>query len=75
MMALEFITNMLVPGAYVVFAYSGHGCNLRNTDYIIPIDAHCPIDPHQCVASATVCEHLQLKLCRVFLLMNCCRST
>ena len=73
--ALKFITEMLVPGAYVVFAYSGHGCNCGNTDYIIPIDAPRETDINMYIASSTVCEQLQSKLCRVFLLMNCCRDT
>ena len=73
MHALKLVSDLLVAGVYVVFAYSGHGCRIH-TDYIIPVDASYPIDPVQCIACDTVCEHLQSKLCRVFLIMNCCRS-
>ena len=75
MRALHLICDLLVAGVYVVFAYTGHGCNIGNADYILPIDAHHPVDLNQCIASVTVCERLQSKLCRVFMIMNCCRTT
>ena len=74
MSMLKLVSDMLVAGAYVVFAYTGHGCNVGNTDYIVPVDAHDPVNPNECVASSTISEYLQSKLCRVFMIMNCCRT-
>ena len=74
MNALKIFIDLLVAGVYAVFAYVGHGCSLHGNDYIIPIDAHNPIKPSDCIAIATVSELLQSKLCRVFLIINCCRN-
>lgn len=74
MHALKSVKDLLVAGVYVVCVYSGHGCTIQTTNFIIPVDAHTPINPSQCIAHDTVCEYLQSKLCRVFLIMNCCSS-
>ena len=74
MSALRVISDLLVAGVYVVFWYTGHGFNIGNTDYILPVDAHNPINPHQCIAIATISDLLQSKLCRVFVFFNCCRT-
>lgn len=72
MAALRNFYNLLVPGVYAVFAYTGHGCTYQNINYLIPVDAH-GADPDQCISTATVFDSLQRHLCRVFVFLDCCR--
>ena len=63
------------PGIYVVFYYSGHGFDFHNVDYIMPIDAQVPIDCDQCVSGNLITTWLKNTKGKVYVLLDCCRST
>ena len=69
---LQIFCDLLVPGVYVIFAFTGHGCVHQNVNYFIPVDAHGS-NPRQCISSVTVSNNLQQQLCRVFKFLDCCR--
>lgn len=69
---LQIFCDLLVPGVYVIFAFTGHGCVHQNVNYFIPVNAHGS-DPRQCISSVTVSNNLQQRLCRVFKFLDCCR--
>ena len=71
---LNWFYNLLGPGVYGLFYYSGHGFHVGSTSYLMPVDIQTPeTNIDDCVGSNCIAYEMQKKLCRAILVLDCCR--
>jgi hypothetical protein len=71
---LTWFYSLLSAGVYGLFYYSGHGFNVNNISYLMPVDLQSG-EPrtNTCIGSDSVAHHMQKTLCRAVIVLDCCQ--
>ena len=73
--AVNYFCSLLNNGMYAMFYYSGHGVEVNNTTYFVPIDAdEQDIKVVQLNNSDLIMNKLQSTSAKVIMVLNCCRE-
>ena len=73
--AVDYFTSLIGKNVYALFFFAGHGFELQNVNYMMPVDAAMDKNPQHCLCAQAVLDRMQgqgaklsvvlLDMCRV----------
>ena len=74
--AVDYFCSLLDKHMYAIFYYSGHGVEVNNTTYFVPVDIdEKNPNPIQYINSDSIQSKLQRTYAKVIMIFDCCRKT
>ncbi len=71
---MSFFISLLGKNVYALFFFAGHGFELHNMNYMMPVDAAVEKNPQHCLCAQQVLERMQASGAKLsIVLLDMCR--